>query len=56
MPYTKDKDVLVHLRLNNELYQFIVETAKEYNMKNSEFVRFLITIAKKDMENNKNKL
>lgn len=52
-PYTKDKDVIVHLRLNQDLFDFIVSTAQEYNMKNSEFVRFLITIAKKDMENNR---
>lgn len=48
--YTKDKDVIVHLRLNQDLFDFITQTAAEYNMKNSEFVRFLITIAKKDME------
>lgn len=51
--YTGDKDVIVHLRLNADLYDFIVATASEYNMKNSEFVRFLITIAKKDMESNR---
>lgn len=49
---TGDKDKLVHVRLNKELDEFVEATAEEYNMKKSEFLRFLITIAKKDFENN----
>lgn len=50
---TGDKDKLVHIRLNKELDEFVESTADEYNMKKSEFLRFIITIAKKDFENNR---
>lgn len=51
--YTKDKSKIVNVRVTENQYNFIVSYAKEYNMKPAEFLRFLITIAQKDFEQNR---